>query len=85
MGDLSQKYHGRRERVEILEFKKTRINVQVDQLNSFAAEVTRVAKEVGTDGKLGGRADVKGVIGNMRKDLTDNVKRIWRELDRQGA
>ena len=44
----------------------------VDQLNSFAAEVTRVAKEVGTEGKLGGQADVKGVSGTW-KDLTDNV------------
>ena len=44
----------------------------VDQLNRFAAEVTRVAKEVGTEGKLGGQADVKGVSGTW-KDLTDNV------------
>src|SRR4051794_36358541 len=44
----------------------------VDQLNSFAAEVTRVAKEVGTEGKLGGQAEVKGVAGTW-KDLTDNV------------
>src|SRR2546422_9645184 len=44
----------------------------VDQLNAFAAEVTRVAKEVGTDGKLGAQADVKGVSGTW-KDLTDNV------------
>ena len=44
----------------------------VDQLNSFAAEVTRVAREVGTEGKLGGQAEVKGVAGTW-KDLTDNV------------
>ena len=44
----------------------------VDQLGSFASEVTRVAKEVGTDGKLGGQADVRGVAGTW-KDLTDNV------------
>ena len=47
---------------EILELKNT-INVMVDQLNSFAAEVTRVAKEVGTEGKLGGQAEVRGVSG----------------------
>src|SRR5205085_2204367 len=56
---------------EILELKNT-INVMVDQLNSFAGEVTRVAREVGTDGKLGGQADVRGVGGTW-KDLTDNV------------
>jgi HAMP domain-containing protein len=56
---------------EILELKNT-INVMVDQLNSFASEVTRVAREVGTEGKLGGQADVKGVAGTW-KDLTDNV------------
>jgi len=56
---------------EILELKNT-INVMVDQLNSFAAEVTRVAREVGTEGKLGGQADVRGVAG-VWKDLTDNV------------
>ncbi len=56
---------------EILELKNT-INTMVDQLRSFAAEVTRVAKEVGTEGKLGGQADVKGVSGTW-KDLTDNV------------
>src|SRR6202008_2310048 len=48
------------------------INVMVDQLNAFAAEVTRVAREVGTEGKLGGQAEVKGVAGTW-KDLTDNV------------
>jgi CheY-like chemotaxis protein len=56
---------------EILELKNT-INTMVDQLNAFAAEVTRVAREVGTDGKLGGQAQVKGVAGTW-KDLTDNV------------
>jgi CheY-like chemotaxis protein/signal transduction histidine kinase/HAMP domain-containing protein len=56
---------------EILELKNT-INVMVDQLNSFASEVTRVAREVGTEGKLGGQADVRGVAGTW-KDLTDNV------------
>jgi signal transduction histidine kinase/HAMP domain-containing protein/DNA-binding response OmpR family regulator len=56
---------------EILELKDT-INTMVDQLNSFAGEVTRVAREVGTEGKLGGQAQVKGVSGTW-KDLTDNV------------
>ncbi len=56
---------------EILELKNT-INTMVDQLNAFAAEVTRVAREVGTDGKLGGQAKVPGVAGTW-KDLTDNV------------
>ncbi|WP_198358735.1 HAMP domain-containing protein, partial [Noviherbaspirillum autotrophicum] len=56
---------------EILELKNT-INVMVDQLNSFASEVTRVAREVGTEGRLGGQANVGGVAGTW-KDLTDNV------------
>src|SRR5207244_1025879 len=56
---------------EILELKNT-VNTMVDQLRSFAAEVTRVAREVGTEGRLGGQADVKGVAGTW-KDLTDNV------------
>ena len=56
---------------EILELKNT-INTMVDQLSSFAAEVTRVAREVGTEGKLGGQADVRDVAGTW-KDLTDNV------------
>src|SRR5207244_63667 len=56
---------------EILELKST-INTMVDQLNAFSGEVTRVAREVGTEGKLGGQADVKGV-GGVWKDLTDNV------------
>jgi HAMP domain-containing protein len=56
---------------EILELKDT-INTMVDQLNAFAGEVTRVAREVGTEGKLGGQAQVPGVAGTW-KDLTDNV------------
>jgi signal transduction histidine kinase/CheY-like chemotaxis protein/HAMP domain-containing protein len=63
---------------EILELKNT-INTMVDRLNSFAAEVTRVAREVGTDGKLGGQADVKGVAG-VWKDLTDNVNSMATNL-----
>src|SRR5439155_1043056 len=58
-------------RGEILELKNT-INTMVDQLRSFASEVTRVAREVGTEGKLGGQADVRGVAGTW-KDLTDSV------------
>jgi HAMP domain-containing protein len=69
-GDLSQKITVDA-RGEVYELKNT-INTMVDQLNSFAAEVTRVAKEVGTEGRLGGQADVKGVSG-VWKDLTDNV------------
>jgi hypothetical protein len=69
-GDLSKKITVD-VRGEILELKNT-INTMVDQLNSFASEVTRVAREVGTEGKLGGQADVKGVAGTW-KDLTDNV------------
>src|SRR6185369_3546686 len=68
-GDLSQKIRVDA-RGEILELKET-INTMVDQLSSFAGEVTRVAREVGTQGKLGGQADVKGVAGTW-KDLTDN-------------
>src|SRR5690606_24143950 len=56
---------------EILELKNT-INTMVDQLRSFASEVTRVAREVGTEGKLGGQADAQGDAGTW-KDLTDNV------------
>ncbi|HEU5078781.1 MAG TPA: HAMP domain-containing protein [Opitutaceae bacterium] len=69
-GDLSKKITVD-VRGEILELKDT-INTMVDQLNSFASEVTRVAREVGTEGKLGGQADVRGVAGTW-KDLTDNV------------
>jgi HAMP domain-containing protein/CheY-like chemotaxis protein/signal transduction histidine kinase len=66
---------------EILELKNT-INTMVDQLNSFAAEVTRVAREVGTEGKLGGQAEVKGVAGTW-KDLTDNVNMMAANLTNQ--
>src|SRR5207237_47925 len=66
---------------EILELKNT-INVMVDQLRSFAAEVTRVAKEVGTEGKLGGQAEVRGVSGTW-KDLTDNVNVLAANLTTQ--
>jgi len=69
-GDLSQKITVDA-RGEILELKNT-INTMVDQLSSFADEVTRVAREVGTEGRLGGQADVKGVSGTWR-DLTDSV------------
>ena len=63
---------------EILELKNT-VNTMVDQLSSFAAEVTRVAKEVGTEGQLGGQADVRGVAGTW-KDLTDNVNELASNL-----
>ena len=66
---------------EILELKNT-INTMVDQLNAFASEVTRVAREVGTDGKLGGQAEVKGVSGTW-KDLTDNVNSMAANLTSQ--
>ena len=66
---------------EILELKVT-INTMVDQLNSFASEVTRVAREVGTEGKLGGQAEVKGVAG-VWKDLTDNVNFMASNLTTQ--
>ncbi|MEW6266041.1 MAG: HAMP domain-containing protein [Thermodesulfobacteriota bacterium] len=66
---------------EILELKNT-INIMVDQLNAFAAEVTRVAREVGTDGKLGGQAVVRGVGGTW-KDLTDNVNLMASNLTDQ--
>jgi HAMP domain-containing protein/signal transduction histidine kinase/DNA-binding response OmpR family regulator len=66
---------------EILELKNT-INVMVDQLNGFAAEVTRVAREVGTEGKLGGQAQVPGVGGTW-KDLTDNVNFMASNLTAQ--
>ena len=69
-GDLSKKITVDA-RGEILELKNT-VNTMVDQLNSFASEVTRVAREVGTEGRLGGQADVKGVAGTW-KDLTDSV------------
>jgi HAMP domain-containing protein/signal transduction histidine kinase/CheY-like chemotaxis protein len=66
---------------EILELKNT-INTMVDQLRSFASEVTRVAREVGTEGKLGGRADVQGVAGTW-KDLTDSVNSMGSNLTAQ--
>ncbi|SDA12404.1 Signal transduction histidine kinase [Methylobacterium sp. UNC378MF] len=66
---------------EILDLKST-INTMVDQLNSFASEVTRVAKEVGSEGKLGGQAQVKGV-GGVWKDLTDNVNMMAENLTGQ--
>src|SRR5207247_98528 len=66
---------------EILELKDT-INTMVDQLRSFASEVTRVAREVGTEGKLGGQADVKGVAGTW-KDLTDSVNFMASKLTGQ--
>ena len=66
---------------EILELKNT-VNTMVDQLRSFAAEVTRVAREVGTEGRLGGQADVPGVSG-VWKDLTDNVNSMAGNLTSQ--
>src|SRR5207302_1915282 len=66
---------------EILDLKNT-INTMVDQLNSFASEVTRVAREVGTEGKLGGQANVEGVAGTWR-EMTDNVNQIGSASSRQ--
>src|SRR5436853_383443 len=66
---------------EILELKNT-INTMVDQLRSFASEVTRVAREVGSEGKLGGQADVRGVAGTW-KDLTDSVNLMAGNLTAQ--
>jgi HAMP domain-containing protein/CheY-like chemotaxis protein len=79
-GDLSRKITVD-VRGEILQLKET-INTMVDQLNAFAAEVTRVAREVGTDGKLGGQADVPGVGGTW-KDLTDSVNSMAGNLTGQ--
>ncbi|HEV8331239.1 MAG TPA: response regulator, partial [Steroidobacteraceae bacterium] len=79
-GDLSRKITVD-VRGEILELKDT-INTMVDQLNSFASEVTRVAREVGTEGKLGGQAQVPGVAGTW-KDLTDNVNTMANNLTNQ--
>ncbi|HUF17584.1 MAG TPA: response regulator, partial [Thermoanaerobaculia bacterium] len=79
-GDLSKKIT-----VEVsgeIQDLKLTINTMVDQLNSFAAEVTRVAREVGTEGKLGGQAEVKGVAGTW-KDLTDNVNFMAGNLTNQ--
>ena len=80
-GDLSKKITVD-VRGEILELKDT-INTMVDQLNAFAGEVTRVAREVGTEGKLGGQALVRGVAGTW-KDLTDSVNSMASNLDRPG-
>ncbi|BCT95744.1 histidine kinase [Lysobacter helvus] len=79
-GDLSRKIAVDAQG-EILQLKST-INVMVDQLNGFAAEVTRVAREVGTEGKLGGQAQVPGVAGTW-KDLTDNVNSMATNLTTQ--
>ncbi|WP_318012036.1 MULTISPECIES: HAMP domain-containing protein [unclassified Mesorhizobium] len=80
LGDLSKKITVD-VKGEILELKNT-INTMVDQLNSFASEVTRVAREVGTEGKLGGQAQVRGVAGTW-KDLTDNVNSMAENLTGQ--
>ena len=86
-GDLSKKITVN-VKGEIQQLKNT-INAMVDQLNSFASEVTRVVREVGTEGELGGQAQVKGVAG-VWKDLTDSVNRMAGNLtdqvprDRQG-
>jgi HAMP domain-containing protein/CheY-like chemotaxis protein len=79
-GDLSRKITAD-VKGEILQLKES-INTMVDQLNAFAAEVTRVAREVGTEGNLGGQAEVKGVSG-VWKDLTDNVNSMARNLTNQ--
>ncbi|MDB5365739.1 MAG: hybrid sensor histidine kinase/response regulator, partial [Rhodospirillales bacterium] len=79
-GDLSKKISVD-VKGEILELKST-INTMVDQLNAFAGEVTRVAREVGSEGKLGGQAQVKGVAG-VWKDLTDNVNMMAANLTGQ--
>ena len=65
----------------MLELKDT-VNTMVDQLSSFAVEVTRVARDVGTEGKLGGQADVRGVAGTW-KDLTDSVNSMASNLTSQ--
>src|SRR5690606_16636591 len=79
-GDLSRKITVDVEG-EILELKNT-INTMVDQLNAFASEVSRVAREVGTEGKLGGQAVVPGVAGTW-KDLTDSVNAMGTNLTAQ--
>src|SRR5690606_34139664 len=79
-GDLSQKITVDAQG-EILELKTT-VNTMVDQLSSFADEVTRVAREVGREGKLGGQAQVKGVSGTWR-DLTENVNQLASTLTTQ--
>src|SRR5205809_4625692 len=80
-GDLSRKITVD-VRGEILELKNT-INTMVDQLNSFGSEVTRVAREVGSEGKHGGQATVDGV-GGVWKDLTDSVNEMASNLTAQG-
>lgn len=84
-GDLSQKMSleidGRNIKGEFLRIGNT-VNAMVDQLNSFTAEVTRVAKEVGTEGKLGGQAEVKGISGTW-KELTNNVNQLAGNLTSQ--
>src|SRR6478672_6452383 len=84
-GDLSQKMvleiDGKSVQGEFLRIGTT-VNTMVDQLNAFASEVTRVAKEVGTDGKLGGQAHVPGVAGAW-KDLTDSVNQMAGNLTDQ--
>src|SRR5205823_6467861 len=80
-GDLSRKITVD-VRGEILELKTT-FNTMVDQLSSFASEVTRVAREVGTEGKLGGQVQVKGVAGTW-KDLTESVNSMRSEERRVG-
>ena len=86
-GDLSQtmalEIDDRPLQGEFLRTAKT-VNKMVDQLGSFASEVTRVAREVGTEGKLGGQAKVKGVAGTW-KDLTDSRQLDGRQPDRPGA
>src|SRR5262249_4830530 len=79
-GDLTQKITVD-VRGEILQIKNV-INTMVDQLSSFASEVTRVAREVGTEGKLGGQAHVQGVAGTW-KDLTDSVNFMASNLTAQ--
>ncbi len=81
-GDLSRKITVD-VRGEVSELKNT-INTMVDQLRSFASEVTRVAREVGTEGKLGGQARVEGVSGTWR-DLTDSVNSMAGNLTGPGA
>ena len=80
-GDLSRKITVQ-VRGEILELKNT-INTMVDQLSSFASEVTRVAREVGTEGKLGGQAEVEGVAGTWR-DLDGERQLDGRQPDQPG-
>src|SRR5688500_12023442 len=84
-GDLTRtmaiEFDGRPLKGEFLRTAKT-VNTMVDQLSSFASEVTRVAREVGTEGKLGGQADVRGVAGTW-KDLTDSVNSMASNLTAQ--